>query len=99
MKVIRKWKRWLAVSCSHGHLANAAACKAALEMKRRWQPDADSILHLGDFVDLSGLMGSARKDPDSPERPHQSVRTSMLALISFENWRHVTSLRETMSTA
>ena len=80
MKVIRKWKRWLAVSCSHGHLANAAACKAALEMKRRWQPDM--TLHLGDFVDLSGLMGSARKDPDSPERT-ASIREDFDAGLNF----------------
>jgi hypothetical protein len=64
--VIKKWKRWLAVSCSHGHLANEGALKAALEMKRRWAPD--TTLHLGDFVDLSSLMGSSRRDPDSPER-------------------------------
>jgi len=80
MKLIRKWKRWLAVSCSHGHLANAAACRATLEMKRRWQPDM--TLHLGDFVDLSGLMGSARKDPDSPERS-SSIREDFDAGVNF----------------
>ena len=82
MNVTKKWKKWLAVSCSHGHLANAGALKAALEMKRRWQPDADSVLHLGDFVDLSGLMGSARRDPDSPERA-SSIREDFDAGISF----------------
>ena len=55
MKVIKKWKRWLAVSCSHGHLANPVALKAALEMKKRWiRPNSgDKVLHLGDFLDLS----------------------------------------------
>ena len=80
MKVIRKWKRWLAVSCSHGHLANPAALKAALEMKKRWKPDV--TMHLGDFVDLSGLMGSARKDPDSPERS-TSIREDFDAGLNF----------------
>jgi hypothetical protein len=80
VKVIRKWKRWLAVSCSHGHLANPAALKAALEMKKRWKPDV--TMHLGDFVDLSGLMGSARKDPDSPERS-TSIREDFDAGLNF----------------
>jgi len=80
VKVIRKWKRWLAVSCSHGHLANPAALKAAIEMKKRWKPDV--TMHLGDFVDLSGLMGSARKDPDSPERS-TSIREDFDAGLNF----------------
>ena len=80
MKVIKKWKRWLAVSCSHGHLANPAALRAALEMKKRWKPDV--TMHLGDFVDLSGLMGSARKDPDSPERS-TSIREDFDAGLNF----------------
>ena len=80
MKVLKKWKRWLAVSCSHGHLANPAALKAALEMKKRWKPDV--TMHLGDFVDLSGLMGSARKDPDSPERS-TSIREDFDAGLNF----------------
>jgi hypothetical protein len=82
MKVIRKWKRWLAVSCSHGHLANAEACKAALEMKRRWIRPGDTTLHLGDFVDLSFLMGNARRGPDSPERGN-SIREDFDAGLNF----------------
>ena len=80
MKVIKKWKRWLAVSCSHGHLANPAALRAALEMKKRWiRPNSgDKVLHLGDFLDLSSLMGSARKDPDILSDRSPYVRTSTL---------------------
>jgi hypothetical protein len=55
VKVIRKWKRWLAVSCSHGHLANEGALKAALEMKRRWAPD--TTLALGGFCRSIQLNG------------------------------------------
>ena len=84
MKVIKKWKRWLAVSCSHGHLANLGALKAALDMKRRWiRPNSgDKVLHLGDFLDLSSLMGSARKDPDNPERSI-SIREDFDAGLNF----------------
>ena len=82
MNVVKKWKRWLAVSCSHGHLANPGALAVALEMKRRWIRKGDITMHLGDFVDLSGLMGSARKDPDSPERS-TSIREDFDAGLNF----------------
>jgi hypothetical protein len=80
MKVIRKWKRWLAVSCSHGHLANAAACKAAIEMKRRWKPE--TTMHLGDAVDLAALRAGAMRDPNATDRS-ASIREDFDAGISF----------------
>jgi hypothetical protein len=80
MKVIRKWKRWLAVSCSHGHLANAAACKAAIEMKRRWNPD--TTMHLGDAVDLAALRAGAMRDPNATDRS-ASIREDFDAGINF----------------
>ena len=61
-----KWKKFLAVSCSHGHLADAKATKAALEFKKRWKPD--TTLHLGDAIDLAALRSGAMKNPDSSDR-------------------------------
>ena len=61
-----KWKKFLAVSCSHGHLADAKATKAALEMKRRWKPD--TTLHLGDAIDLAALRSGAMRNPDASDR-------------------------------
>ena len=48
----------MAVGCSHGHLADEDACNAVLEFKDRWKPD--TVIHLGDFIDLSPLMGNGR---------------------------------------
>lgn len=61
-----KWKKFLAVSCSHGHLADTKATKAALEFKRRWKPDF--TFHLGDALDLAALRSGAMKNPDSADR-------------------------------
>ena len=61
-----KWKKFLAVSCSHGHLADAKATKAALEFKKRWKPD--TTLHLGDAIDLAALRSGAMRNPDSSDR-------------------------------
>lgn len=61
-----KWKKFLAVSCSHGHLADPRACKATIDFKARWKPDI--TLHLGDLLDMAALRGGALKSPDSADR-------------------------------
>ena len=61
-----KWKKFLAVSCSHGHLADAKATKAALEFKKRFKPD--TTLHLGDAIDLAALRAGAMRNPDATDR-------------------------------
>lgn len=89
MKVIRKWKRWMAVSCSHGHLANAAACKAAIEMKRKWIRPGDTTMHLGDAVDLAALRAGAMRDPNATDRS-ASIREDFDAGINFLRELHPT---------
>lgn len=56
----------MAVSCSHGHLADAKATRAALEFKKRWKPDL--TLHLGDAIDLAALRAGAMRNPDAGDR-------------------------------
>jgi predicted phosphodiesterase len=75
-----KWKRFLAVSCSHGHLADAKATKAALEFKKRWKPDL--TLHLGDLIDLAALRGGAMRNPDATDRA-ASIAEDFRAGINF----------------
>lgn len=55
----RNWKRFFAVGCSHGHLADREALDTVLAFRSRWKPDL--TIHLGDFLDLSPLMGNGRK--------------------------------------
>jgi len=58
-KTNRKWKRFFAVGCSHGHLADPHALETVLAFKKRWKPDC--TIHLGDFLDLSPMMLNGRK--------------------------------------
>lgn len=51
------WKRFLAVSCSHGNLADPNALKAVLKFKAAWKPHR--VIHLGDVFDFSSLRSGA----------------------------------------
>jgi hypothetical protein len=75
-----KWKKFMAVSCSHGHLADAKATKAALEMRRRWKPDL--TLHLGDAIDLAAFRAGAMRSPDATDRA-ASISEDFRAGINF----------------
>jgi len=75
-----KWKKFLAVSCSHGHLADAKATKAALELKKRFKPD--TTLHLGDAIDLTAFRSGAMRSPDSADRA-ASISEDFRAGINF----------------
>lgn len=55
-----KEKRWMAVSCSHGHLINKDAAEAVLKFRDEYKPT--TIIHLGDVLDLSALMGRNLRD-------------------------------------
>jgi hypothetical protein len=53
-----RWrKRWMAVTCSHGHLINQTAADQALAFRKDYKPH--TVLHLGDFLDQTAFMGSA----------------------------------------
>jgi len=75
-----KWKKFMAVSCSHGHLADAKATKAALEFKKRWKPD--TTLHLGDAIDLAALRAGAMRNPDATDRA-ASISEDFRAGLNF----------------
>lgn len=78
--VTRRWKKFLAVSCTHGHLADPRATGAMLKMRERYKPD--TVLHLGDFTDMAALRSGARNDPDSADRA-ESMQDDLLAGLSF----------------
>ena len=54
--ITHKWRKILAVSCSHAKYCDKEAWKAVMTMKERFKPD--TLLHLGDFIDLSALMSN-----------------------------------------
>jgi hypothetical protein len=65
MNINKGWKRFMAVGCSHGIYADPNAIKGVLEFKERWKPHM--TIHLGDFIDMSPFMSSARGKGDEIE--------------------------------
>jgi len=68
--VVRRWKRILAVGCSHGHYAQPEAVDAVLRFRKDWKPA--TCVHLGDFTDMAAFMSSAKgttneKEPIAPD--------------------------------
>lgn len=76
-RINHKWKRILAVSCSHAKYADAEAWKTVLKFKEQFKPD--TTLHLGDFVDLTSLMGGA-KDSAEGEPLTPDIDTGLVHL-------------------
>ena len=67
MNIIRKYKRFMAVGCSHGIYADPLAIKAVLKFRKNFKPH--EVIHLGDFCDLSSFMSSAKNGEGDPIRP------------------------------
>lgn len=63
--IVSKWKRILAVGCSHGIHADKQALRAVLEFRERWKPDA--VFHMGDFLDTAALRSGAPNTADESE--------------------------------
>lgn len=70
----------MAVSCTHGHLADPRATKAMLAFRSAYKPQ--TVLHLGDFTDMAALRSGARRDPDDPDRA-ESMADDLLAGLCF----------------
>ncbi len=78
--ITRKWKRFLASGCSHGHLADPKATNAILKFRQAWKPN--ETWHLGDAVDLAAMRAGAQRDPDSGDRA-QDMADDLLAGLSY----------------
>lgn len=63
--ITRRWKKFLAVSCSHGGYADPIATSAVLDFRARWKPDL--MAHLGDWTDMTALRAGAKGGPDETE--------------------------------
>lgn len=57
-----QWKRWMAVGCSHGYLADPKALATVLEFKKRFKPQIR--VHLGDFTDQTAFRSGAAGTKD-----------------------------------
>ncbi len=56
-------RRFMAVGCSHGIYADPKAVAAVLAFKKEYHPH--TVIHLGDFTDMSAHMGSANGEGDA----------------------------------
>jgi hypothetical protein len=65
MNITRKWKRLLAVGCSHGDKIDPIARAAILNFKEHWKPH--TTIHLGDFVDTAAFRAGAKGTSDESE--------------------------------
>jgi len=67
--ITHKWKKVLAVSCSHAKYCDKEALDAVLKFQSDFKPH--TTIHLGDFVDLTALMagakGSSEAEPLIPD--------------------------------
>ena len=71
------WKRFTAVGCSHGHLADPLAIKTVLSFNDRWKPH--TRIHLGDYVDTAAYRSGAKGTKDEKV----SLETDFDAGLSF----------------
>ena len=66
MNVVRRWRKFFAVGCTHaGHL-DLKAWGEVIKFKQRFKPD--TTIHLGDFLDTSCWRAGARNSPDDPDK-------------------------------
>lgn len=65
VSVTRKWKRVMAVGCSHGFLIDPVAEDAILRFKKSWAPDM--MVHLGDFTDTTAFRAGAAGTNDETQ--------------------------------
>jgi hypothetical protein len=65
MNVTRKWRRLLAVGCSHGIHADRKAIAAILAFRDAFKPS--TVVHLGDFCDTTAFRSGAKGTSDESE--------------------------------
>ena len=56
MNITKRWKRFLAVSCSHASNADRVALDAIIKARDSFRPDL--MVHLGDFTDTEAWLSS-----------------------------------------
>ena len=63
--ILRKWKRFMAVGCSHGNHINPIAAEAVIKFRESWKPT--TVVHLGDFCDTAAFRSGSKGTSDESE--------------------------------
>lgn len=77
MTPVRNWKRWMALSCSHGTHLCPSAETAVLKFKESYNPH--ELWHLGDYVDTEAL----RKGGSGGEAKNEDIASDFDAGMTF----------------
>jgi predicted phosphodiesterase len=70
-----KWKRLLAIPCTHARYCDKEAWANALKFKERFKPTM--VLHLGDFIDLTALLGNGEGSGSEGEEITPDIDTGL----------------------
>jgi len=62
---MQKPKKFMAVSCSHGHLINKDAAERVLKFRDEYKPD--HVMHLGDFIDADCFRAGAMRNGEGSD--------------------------------
>ena len=96
------WKRWMAVSCNHGHLGDREAIRQVLKFRAAWKPHFTA--HLGDVIDTAAFRTGALGTPDEAVSPRSDASQGIefirllepdLILPGNHCWRLWKNLRHT----
>lgn len=79
--IIRQYKRFVAVGCSHGHLADPAKLRAVLAFCRDYKPH--TRIHLGDFTDQAAFRTGARGSNDETASIKDDLTSGLTFLREF----------------
>jgi len=77
VNLIRKWRRIMAVGCTHGDLSNQKIQKQVLDFKKKWKPEI--TVELGDLMDTATFRHGAKGTVDEG----REVESDQLAAV---NW-------------
>lgn len=60
--ILRNWKKFVAISCTHGHLIDWESFGEVVNFANRYK--AQTRVHLGDFIDTAAFRGGAKGTSD-----------------------------------
>lgn len=101
MNINRQWKRWVAISCTHGHLVDWDSFKEVNGFVERYKPH--KRIHLGDWVDTAAFRAGAKGTPDESANLDDDTNAALKLLEMYRptellNGNHCIRLWEALNS-
>ena len=80
--IVRPWKKFFGVSCTHAEHINKRSFDKALEFKKDFKPDY--TFHLGDFLDTTAFRSGALGTSDGMASPELDLECGMFHITQLE---------------